>query len=54
MPIAIRKLPNKDLYKVYNKITGEIHSKATTKEKAEAQKRLLDNFDKVKNIKKKI
>ena len=51
MPIVIRKLPNKDLYKVFNKITKEIYSKGTTLEKAKAQKRLLDNFEKAKNTK---
>ena len=49
MPIVIRKLPNKDLYRVYNKETGEVHSKATTKKKAEAQKRLLDKIDSEKD-----
>ena len=53
MPIVIRKLPNKDLYRVYNKITKEIHSKGTTLEKAMAQKRLLDSLDKKKTTKQK-
>jgi hypothetical protein len=29
MPYKIRKLPNKDLYKVTNKITGELYAKAS-------------------------
>ena len=29
MPYKIRKLPNKDLYKVTNKETGELYAKAT-------------------------
>jgi hypothetical protein len=29
MPYKIRKLPNKDLYKVTNSKTGEIYAKAT-------------------------
>ena len=45
MPIVIRKLPNKNLYKVYNKLTGEIHSKGTTKAKALKQVKLLNMID---------
>jgi len=41
MPYEIRKLPDKEKWRVYNKDTGRIASKATTKEKAEAQRRLL-------------
>jgi hypothetical protein len=29
MPYKIRKLPNKDLYKVTNAITGELYAKGT-------------------------
>lgn len=29
MPYKIRKLPNKDLYKVTNAVTGELYAKAT-------------------------
>ena len=29
MPYKIRKLPNKDLYKVTNAITGELYAKST-------------------------
>jgi hypothetical protein len=41
MPYGLRKLPNEDLYKVFNKETGEVHSKATTKGNALKQIRLL-------------
>lgn len=40
MPYFIRKLPNKDLYRVYQK-GGIIKSHGTTLEKAKAQVRLL-------------
>ena len=57
MPIVIRKIRNKDLYSVKNKITGVIHAKGTTQAKAKAQKRLLDSLEspqaKKKTIKKK-
>ena len=49
MPIVIRKVRNQECWKVFNKDTGEIHAKCTTKAKAEAQKRLLDEYDKKKN-----
>ena len=48
MPIQIRKLPNKNLYSVKNTQTGQVHSYGTTKTKAEAQKRLLEQIDKSK------
>lgn len=41
MPYVLRKLPNKDLYKVFNKETGTVYSSGTTKEKAQKQIRLL-------------
>lgn len=41
MPYKIKKNKNKNSYKVYNEDTGKIYSKCTTKEKAEAQIRLL-------------
>ncbi len=46
MPLKIRKLPNKDLYRVYNTVTKEIHSNATTLKKAKAQVRLLMSKEK--------
>lgn len=41
MPYVIRKLRGRNLFKVYNRDTGRVHSNATTKRKAEAQVRLL-------------
>ena len=41
MPYIIRKLPKKDLYKVYNKETKKVHSYATTLENAKKQVNLL-------------
>ena len=41
MPYAIRKLPNKNLYKVYNKDTKTVYSHAATKENAQKQVKLL-------------
>ena len=50
MPYGYRKLPNKDLYRVYNKETGEIHSKATTKANALKQIRLLYMIERQKEL----
>lgn len=44
MPYIIRKIRNKDLYKVVNKTTGEIHSSGSTLENAKKQVRLLENL----------
>ena len=41
MPYSIRKLPNKNLYRVRKKNTGEVLSRGTTLSKAKAQVRLL-------------
>lgn len=41
MPFVMRKLPNKNLYRVYNKDTKKVYSRATTKEKAQKQIKLL-------------
>jgi len=46
MPYSIRKLPNKDLYRVKVKHTGQVLSKGTTLEKAKAQIRYLGMRDK--------
>ena len=46
MPFQIRKLPNKNLYKVYNKITKEVYSKGTTLDNAKSQIRLLHLLEK--------
>ena len=45
MPYSIRKLPNQDLYRVYNTGTKEIHSYATTLENAKKQVNLLHMVD---------
>lgn len=42
MPIKVRKVRGQDCYRVFNAETGEIYAKCTTREKALAQKRLLD------------
>lgn len=41
MPYVMRKLPRLPLYKVMNKSTGRVYAKRTTRDKAEAQVRLL-------------
>lgn len=46
MPYAVRKLPESPLYEVYNKRTKRHYAKHTTKEKAEAQVRLLHMMEK--------
>lgn len=46
MPYSIRKLPNKELYRVYNSKTKAIHSYATTLENAKKQVRLLYSLEK--------
>jgi hypothetical protein len=46
MPYAIRKLPNKNRYRVYNRSTGRIHARSTTRENAKAQVRLLYMMEK--------
>jgi hypothetical protein len=51
MPYIIRKLRNKNLYKLSNKLTGVVHSQHTTKAKAEAQMRLLNAIDNNPNFK---
>jgi hypothetical protein len=40
-PFAMRKLRLQPLYTVYNKATRRVYAKATTKEKAERQLKLL-------------
>jgi hypothetical protein len=42
MPFVIRKLPRLPFYRVMNKNTGKVYAKRSTKEKAEAQVRLLN------------
>jgi hypothetical protein len=45
MPYLLRKVKGKNLYSVKNAITGKVHSKGTTKPKAEAQVRLLNMME---------
>ena len=45
MPYKIRKLPNKNRYRVYNAVTGQIHAYNTTKVKAVRQLRLLKSLE---------
>ena len=45
MPYDIRKLPNQELYRVYNKQTKAVHSYATTLENAKKQVKLLHMVD---------
>jgi len=45
MPYVKRKLPLKDAYQVKNVDTGMVHSRKTTKRKAESQIRLLNAID---------
>ena len=42
MPYALRKLPNRDLYKVYNKETKKVYSSGSTLENAKKQITLLN------------
>jgi len=44
MPYIIRKIRNKDLYKVINSKTKEVHSNGSTLENANKQVRLLENL----------
>jgi hypothetical protein len=41
MPYAMRKLPNKKCYTVYNKVTHKVFSKCSSLEKAKKQLKLL-------------
>lgn len=45
MPYVIRKVRNQDCYRVYNKETGKIHAKCSTRENATKQLRLLRAVD---------
>jgi hypothetical protein len=45
MPYIIRKVRNQDCYQLKNKISGKIHSKCTTKDKANKQLRLLNAIE---------
>lgn len=41
MPYAIRKMPNRNCYKVFNKNTKKVFSRCTSMEMAQKQLRLL-------------
>jgi hypothetical protein len=45
MPYSIRKVRNQECYTVKNIETGKIHSKCTTRKKAEGQVRLLQSIE---------
>jgi len=45
MPYKIRKLPNKEEYKVYNKETGVVHSNSSSLANAKKQVTLLNMID---------
>lgn len=45
MPYTIRKMPNRECYRVRNLDTGRVMSSCTTRAKAEAQVRLLNAID---------
>jgi len=53
MPYNIRKLPNKNKYKVYNIDTGKIFSYSASLGDAEKQVRLLRSLDQKKRALKK-
>jgi hypothetical protein len=50
MPYKISKSEKKNCYRVINKITGKVHAKCTTLEKAKAQVRYMGMVDKVNKI----
>jgi len=50
MPYTIRKVSNKNCYKVMNKKTKRVFAKCTTKEKANKQLRLLNAIEYNKNF----
>ena len=45
MPYKIRKLPNKNKFRLYNTETGKIYAKGTTLENAQKQMKLLNAID---------
>lgn len=44
MPLKVRKLPLKLIYKVYNPDTKKVYAKGTTKKKAEKILRILGRY----------
>jgi hypothetical protein len=49
MPYVMRKLPGREMYRVTNKKTGEVHCKECTKANAIKQIRLLNYVEHVPN-----
>jgi len=45
MPFKIQKVRGKDCFKVVNKQTKKVKAKCTTKQKAQAQMRLLKKYN---------
>ena len=45
MPFEIRKLPNRNCYRIRNSKTGQIHAKCSSYENAQAQLRLLRGIE---------
>lgn len=45
MPYAIRKVPNKPCYMVYNKKNKHVSAKCTTRKRAQKQIRLLNAIE---------
>jgi hypothetical protein len=45
MPYKLRKLPNQNIYKVYNKTTGVVHSQGSNMANAKKQITLLNMID---------
>lgn len=54
MPYKIRKVRNKDCFRVYNSDTKKTFAKCTTREKAHSQLRLLRGIQNNKTFRKKI
>jgi hypothetical protein len=50
MPYTLRKVANKNCYKVMNRKTKRVFAKCTTKEKAKKQIRLLNAIEYNKNF----
>jgi hypothetical protein len=48
--IKVRKIRGQDCYRVFNAETGEIHAKCSSRQDALAQKRLLDEDDKLTDV----
>jgi len=50
MPYAIRKVPNKSCYRVYNKKSRKVFAKCTSRKNAESQVRFLRGLEYNKNF----